>query len=173
MGLYLVLIAILGGFEGQFSGEAFDQLFGDWLKASGKEPAELRADMDQWYSLSSVPVTALFFGGATFLLIRRWSPAGDRQDFNQTFTFINAYSVLAIPAGLVSMTAPNVAFWLLPLTFTLMAVTFFRMGRGRWFRTGRGGVGKALILVLVNLIAMFPASLILLGVAAGGARYLP
>lgn len=173
MGLYLVVIAILGGFEGQMSGPQFDQLLGGWMRDSGKSPGEFRADMDQWYSLASVPVTAIFFGGAAFLLIRRWSPAGDRQDFNQTFTFINGYSVLGIPFGLIGILSPGVAMWMLPVSFTLMMITFVRVGRGRWFRTVLGAVGKGALLLLVTVLALIPASVLLLGVAAGGARFLP
>jgi len=144
------------------------------MAASGKAPAEFRADMDQWYSLASIPVTAIFFGGGAFMLIRRWSPAGDRQDFNQTFTFINAYSVIGIPIGLVSLIVPSTRPWLLPTTFFVMALTFARVGGGgRWFNTVGRAIGRGALLLIVTLLTLIPASILLLGISAGGARFLP
>lgn len=172
-GLYLLVIAVLGGFEGQIRGEAFDKLLGPLITASGKSPGEFMADVDQWYSLASVPVTAFFFGGSMFLLIRRWSPADDRQDFRQTFTYLNAYNVIGIPFGLIGIVAPGLSPWMVPLTFLIMAVTFARVGRGRWWRTPAGAWGKGALLLAVNLLAFIPASMILFGIAAGAARYLP
>jgi hypothetical protein len=118
-------------------------------------------------------VTAFFFGGVAFLLIRRWSPGGDKQDFQQTFTFINAYSVLGIPFGLLGIAAPALSPWLIPVSFIFMAVTFARVGGGRWWRTPAGAWGKGALLMLATLLALIPTSLVLLGITVLAARYLP
>lgn len=173
MGLYLLLIALLGGFEGTLSGGGMDVVWGKVAAAAGKSQGEFMADLDQWYSLISVPITAVFFGGAAFLLIRRWSPADDQQDFRQTFTYLNAYSVLAVPMGLVSVVYEPFRAWMLPITFLLLAVTFARVGAGRWWRTRSGAWGKGALMLLVNLVAIFPAGLLMMGIAAAAARYLP
>ena len=173
MGLYVLAIALVGGFERQMSGDAFDSLFTPVAVAAGKSLAEFQSDFEQWYSLLSVPVTAIFFGGASWLLIRKWSAAGDRHDFHQTFTYLNAFSVLGIPCGFVSMLAPSLTAAMLPLSFVLMAVTYARVGRERWWRTRTGAWGKGALLLTANLLAYLPAILLLMGVAVGGARFLP
>lgn len=173
MGIYLLLIALLGGFEGALSGGGMDVLWGKLAVAAGKSQGEFMADLDQWYSLISVPITAAFFGGAAFLLIRRWSPADDQQDFRQTFSYLNAYSVVAVPFGLASVAFEPLRPWMLPITFLLLAVTFARVGAGRWWRTRRGAWGKGALMLLVNLVAILPAGLLMMGIAAAAARYLP
>ena len=173
MGLYVLAIALVGGFERQMSGESFSTLFTPFAANAGKTLAEFQSDFEQWYSLLSVPVTAFFFGGATYLLIRKWSPANDRQDFRQTFTYLNAFSVLGIPCGFVAMLSPSISLFMLPLSFFLMALTYARVGGGRWWRTRTGAWGKGALLLLVNLVAYLPAVVLLLGLSIGGARLLP
>ena len=173
MGLYVLVIALFGGFERQMSGEAFDTLFTPLATAAGKSLVEYRADFEQWYSLLAIPVTAVFFGGACWLLIRKWSLAGDRHDLHQTFTYLNAFSILGIPCGLATVLVPSLSYIMLPLSFALMALTYARVGAGRWWRTPAGAWGKGALLLVANLIAYLPAVMVMLGVSILGARFLP
>lgn len=174
MGIYLVVIALVGGFDRQLeSNGATSELFAGLAERAGKSLFEFQADMEQWYGLVSIPLTALFFGGATFLLVRRWSPGGDRQDFQQTFTYLNAYSVVTIPLGLFESITGALGLWILPVTFGVMAVTYARVGAGRWWRTATGAWLKGALLLLANLVALIPASLLMIGTALLGARFLP
>lgn len=172
MGLYLLCIGLLGGFERLRTPEQ-TEVFADLASKAGKTIDEFSNDFDQWYSLFSIPITALFIGGAAFLLIRRWSPAGDRQDFRQTFTFLNAYSVLTIPVGLVGLVSVTASLWTLPLMYAILMVTYARVGKGRWWRTHAGAWGKGALFLLVNLLVLIPAGGLMFGLSLGGATFLP
>jgi len=175
MGLYLLVIAMLGGFERIFEqqGPEMRQTWAVLAERTGKSLPEFLADLDQWYSVVSVPVTAVFFGGVAFLLIRRWNTGDDRQDFRQTFTYLNAYSVLAIPVGLLPLAYSPATSYTLPVTLALMALTYARVGGRRWWRTPAGAWGKGALLLLANLVVLLPAGALLILLAVAGAYYLP
>lgn len=173
MGLYLLLIALLGGFGRVMSNPQTLPMWAALAERAGKTTDAFMADLDQWYSIFSVPVTALMVGGATFLLIRRWSPADDRSDFRQTFTFLNAYSVLAVPLGLLQLTWTSLQGWATAGMFVLLAVTYARVGRGRWWRTRRGAWGKGALLLLLNAVLLIPAGVLMFALSAAAAVFLP
>jgi hypothetical protein len=97
----------------------------------------------------------------------------DRHHLHQTFTYLNAFSLLGIPCGFVAMLFPSISPAMLPLSFVLMAATYARVGAGRWWRTPAGAWGKGALLILVNLVAYLPAMLVMMGVATLGARFVP
>lgn len=171
-GLYLLLIALLGGFERALSSADAQQL-AELAEKAGKSEGEFIGDLDQWYSLVSVPLFTIFMAGAAFLLIRRWSPGGDHRDFRQTFTFLNAYSLLAIPIGLAQMIMNSYPAWSVALTFVPLAIVYARVGAGRWWRTPQGAWLKGALLMIVIAIALVPGALLATGLAGLGAYYLP
>ena len=172
MGLYLLCIGLLGGFE-RLRTPQQNEMFAEFAAGTGKSVEEFSNDFEQWYSLLTIPITALFIGGAAFLLIRRWSAGGDRQDFNQTFTFLNAFSVLTIPLGLIGLANVALTFWTMPVMYALLLATYARVGAGRWWRTRKGAWGKGALLLLVNILALLPAGLLMFGLSVLAARLLP
>lgn len=173
-GLYLLAVTLFGGFERTFDlNPQSAEVLPEMAQYAGKSVGEFRADLDQWFSLISVPIWTLFIAGAAYLLIRRWSPADDRSDFRQTFSLLNAYTLLTIPPALVALVVPSLMWWELPLTFLLLGVAFARMGSSRWWRTRRGGWLKGAVLLLAVALAYVPSILIIGGVAFAGAFFLP
>jgi len=171
-GLYLLLVALFGGFEqimGAFGAEGMAEL----AALVGKTQAEFSADLDQWFSLVMVPVTTLVFVPPIFLLIRRWSPAGDRQDLRQTFTFLNGWTLYNVPLGLVPFLAPGLMWWASGIGILIWPLLYALMGRGRWWRTRTGAWIKGAVLLLVALVAMVPASAAAWIVALLGAMFAP
>ncbi|HEX8570913.1 MAG TPA: hypothetical protein VF699_13475 [Caulobacteraceae bacterium] len=178
-GLYLLLTALAGGLERSLqvsqSGATREDL--EWLAGrAGKTVEEFSADLEQWMSLVMLPLYALIFGGALFLLFRKWSPADDRQDFNQTFTFLNAWTLWTLPFGLVSMfLLSNDLMMLLSVAvmFLSIPIVYAVFGRGRWWRTRTGAVAKGAVLVLVSFLAFVPLSILAGGLSLAGAFFLP
>lgn len=174
--LYLLVIALLGGFERTLV-RAFTESDPEMLPKiaakMGKSEGEMIADMDQWYSLLAIPFYAACLGGAAFLLIRRWSPGPDRQDFRQTFTFLNAFSLLGIPFGLLILILDVHDAWPMAITFGLVALTYARMGAGRWWRTPTGAWLKGALMVVVLGVATFAAALPTLILAMLAGVFLP
>ena len=175
-GLYLLVSALAGGLERalQPSGARSQEGMTKIAAAAGKSVDEFQGDLEQWYSLVSLPLYALFMGGGLFLLFRRWSPGDDRQDFRQTFTFLNGYTVLVIPLGLITVVLPTAYMaWAIPLSFAVIAITFSRMGRDRWWRTSAGAWVKGTVLVAVAALALIPFGLIAALIAFAAAYALP
>ena len=172
-GLYLLLIALMGGFEQVFSATMRPEDVAIAARAAGKSPDEFMADLDQWSSLLMVPVTTLVFVPPIFLLIRRWSPAGDRQDLRQTFIYLSAWTLYGIPLGLVPLVAMDLMYWTTAAGVLLWVVPYAVMGKGRWWRTRRGAVIKGVVLMVVAVLAMIPASLLVGAAAMTGAMLAP
>jgi hypothetical protein len=156
-GVYLLLMALLGGVEQLMT--AF--------------PVEDLAELDQWFSLVMVPVTTLVFVPPIFLLIRRWSPAGDRQDLRQTFTFLNAWTLYNVPLGLIPLIRPDLLLWASAAGILVWPLLYAVMGRGRWWRTRKGAWIKGVVLLFVALVVMIPASIVAWVAALAGAMLAP
>jgi hypothetical protein len=175
-GLFLLLSAISGAMDRTF-GDASTSGRGLELMAAraGKSVDEFRADVEQWMSLFSLPIYALIFGGMLFLLFRRWSPGADRQDFRQTFTYLNAYTVWVLPFSCASFLLPTKIMLVItiPLTLVIMAILFALLGRGRWWRTRAGAWGKGALLMVAALLAVVPYSLISSLLVFSAAIFLP
>ena len=177
-GLYLALSAVTGWQERsmQASGIAEDANFAGFARKAGKSLEEFNSDIEQWMSLVMLPVYALVIGGALFLLIRRWSPLGDRQDFHQTFTFLNAWTLWTLPpstAAILLLPAEQVIWLTFPLLFLSIPAVYAVFGSRRWWRTRHGAVLKGALLVLVATLALMPYSLISMTLAMLGATLLP
>ena len=172
-GLYLLLLALLGGFEQIMGGIMPMEDVAALAAHAGKTPEQFVGDLDQWMSLLMVPLTTLVFVPPIFLLIRRWSPADDRQDLRQTFTYINAWTLYGLPLGLLPMLVPDLMWATTVAGIALWVLPYAVMGRGRWWRTRRGAVIKGVVLVAVSLLAMIPASFFVGIVAFAGAMWGP
>lgn len=176
-GLYLLFMALTGSFERATRRDGFaDEGYAFVARKAGKSLDEFMADMEQWTSLVSLPLYALIIGGAIFLLIRRWNPGNDRQDFRQTFTLLNTLTLWTIPISVVSsLFAPAmvnfaVAMFVFPL---LIAVLYAVLGKGRWWRTPAGAWGKGVLLSVAALLAIVPYAFIGGTIAVAGAFFLP
>jgi hypothetical protein len=170
-GLYLLLVALVGGMERSTRGS--DSTWVKMAQRAGKSVDEFRGDLEQWMSLTLVPASALFFGGALFLLIRRWSPADDRNDFRQTFTLLNAYTLYGVPLGIVVLFEPDRALWSFPLSHLLILYCYARFGAGRWWRTAKGAWGRGVLLTIATLVAWIPILLSVTVLSLLGAVYAP
>lgn len=173
-GLYLLIVTLTGGFDRTVGAGLTRTDLAAWAASAGKSVDEFGADLDQWFSLLSVPVFALFVAGPVYLLIRKWSPADDRTDFRQTFTFLNLWTLYILPIGIVGLfSSTEIMLWLNVLMFGLLPGVYLIIGKGRWWRTRGGAVLKGAVLLAVTAIAMLPAS-VLVGMGAyAGARFMP
>ena len=173
-GVFLLLMAMLGGMEQVFTDLDTAGLFDELARFSGKSRDEFMADFDQWFSLLSVPVMTLTLVLPVFWLISRWSPLDWRRDLNQTFTFLNAWTLYQLPFTVWFFIDPGsyLAFGT-GLMLVAALVVYGRVGAGRWWRTGGGAIGKGLVLALVILVAMAPAAVLTFAGAFAGAAYAP
>ena len=172
-GVYLLLIALTGGFERMFQAMPPEVL--EWAtRQSGKSADAFRADLDQWMSLIALPVTALTFAIPLYWLFRRWSGADARTGFRQTFTYLSLYTLYGAPISLLSALVPGILPWLSAMTFLLTPLVFLVLGGGgRWWRTKRGAAGRALLLVLCVNLASLPGGVLIWGIGLAGAIYGP
>lgn len=171
-GAYLLLLALTGGFGRTLS--AFPpEIVALIARASGKSPIALGNDIDKWYSLVSVPVIALAFFFPLYWVFRRWSGGGPRSGFRQTFAFLTAWTLYGAPFGLAVLWFPQLApisAVTLPLVFGLL---WTRLGRGRWWRTAGGFVGRGLILFLISFFCVLLGGLLAGALVAGAVFLLP
>ena len=177
-GLYLAFSAVTGWQERsmQASGLGEDVNFAGLARRAGKSLEEFNNDFEQWMSLVMLPIYALVIGGALFLLIRRWSPLGDRQDFHQTFTFLNAWTLWTLPpstAAILLLPAEQVIWLTFPLLFLTIPVIYAVFGARRWWRTPHGAVLKGVLIVLVAFVALVPYSMLSMALGLLGATLLP
>lgn len=170
-GVFLLLLAMLGGFEGRL-GAIPAELFEPVMRMSGKSADSLMADLDQWYSILAVPLMALSSYPVLGWLFRRWS-IPDPSARGQAFTFMSGWSLWGAPfalLGTVSAAMSTAAAW---ISVAIVALLFFRMGRGVWWRTAGQLTGRfATLFVLVHL-AIIAAGVVALSLAMAGAAWAP
>ena len=173
-GVYLLLMAVTGGFEQALSvSPGSGKMLADLARFAGKSLDETRADLDQWFALFSVPIYTLAIAGPLYLLIRRWSPADNRTDFHQTFTFLNLWTLYQIPLALVAQFAPGMMLPVTAVTYLLAPVVYAIVGRGRWWRTRGGAVGKGALLTVVTLLLAIPGAMLIWAAAILALKFLP
>lgn len=172
-GLYLLLIALLGGFEGVLtllwtSWGLFDRL----VDMSGKSLDSFRADLDQWYSLVTVPIIALVNYPPLRWLFRRWS--NDRRIEGQVFTFLSGWTLLGMIPGLIGIVAPSLN-WIAGICFLpIFLFVFSRMGRDVWWRTRWQFVRRATVaLMVIFLVQILITSPLVMAVSLTGATFGP
>lgn len=159
--LYLALNAILmlvlflkGGAAFVLAGyppEVMDPL----IEQSGKSRDAFLADADGWMTLVLVPLASLFFAMVATPLLRWWDKEdlGWRRGLRATFAWLCAWTVPMLPLSWWAYGTGTVALMVSIVLMLLGIVTFIRMGKGRWFQTRLGGVGKGLVLMIVVQIA--------------------
>ena len=160
MGFYIALCGVLtfylfliGGFKGIIEAQP-SEVVGPWLERSGKSRELFISDVDGWMSLLGTPILSVFYALACAPLLTWWSKLDRRRSFRATFVLLNAWTAPILLLGPLPYMAPfnAAAGLLLPL---LLVVAFLRMGRGLWFQTQAGGVGKAMILFAALLVGSF------------------
>lgn len=177
MGFYIALCGVLtfylfllGGFKGIIEAQPAEVLR-PWLERSGKSREIFINDVDGWMSLLGTPVLSIFYAlfCAPFLLW--WSGLDRRRAFRATFVLLNAWTAPMVLLGPFPFMDPFRAVTSL-LMYLLLVAAFLRMGRGLWFRTWPGGIGKAVLLTAVlvasSVVGMFPVLyLSLIGASLG------
>lgn len=116
-------------------------------------------------------VLSMFYALFCAPLLLWWSGLDRRRAFRATFVLLNAWTAPILLLGPLPYMEPFGAVASLLLQLLLVAA-FLRMGRGLWFHTLIGGVGKAVLLFLVlmasSLIGMVPVLYIsLVGASIG------
>lgn len=168
-GLYLVLIAVLGGFERVLGDQAL-MLLQDAVAASGKSQDAFTADLDQWYSLLAVPALALGLYPPLRFLFGRWS--GARPD-GQAFVFLSGWTLLAAPLGLIGLVVPSLSWLSSGAWLPILIILMWRMGRGVWWTTRWQLVRRTVVAGVVIAIAQTIAATVAVGLALAGAVYGP
>lgn len=169
--LFLLLLGMLGGFEGRL-GALPAELFEPVVRMSGKSLDGFMADLDQWYSLLAVPLMALSSYPVLGLLFRRWS-IHDPGARGQAFTFMSGWSLWGAPFALAGTVSAALGSATAYISFAVVAVLFFRMGREVWWRTPGQLIGRFLILFVLVHLAIIAAGLVAILLAVAGAVWAP
>ena len=172
-GVYLLLLTFTGGLERTFDQSGSDEMIRNLASWAGKSLDETRADLDQWFSLLMVPIYTLTFAWPLYRLIRRWSPADNRTDFNQTFTFLSLWTLYGLPFGLLIQFYPPLGNLGAAVSFLLIPIAYAVIGRGRWWRTRRGAWLKGIGLVVASVFLMVPVALLTWALAVAAVKFLP
>jgi len=171
-GLYLLVIAMVGGFGRAFA-VAPEGIVETWAARAGKSVDAFTADADQWYALTIVPLVAFFLFWPLYFWFRRWSGSTPRIVSRQVWTFMGAWTLYALPFGFINILRPDwagVTGFVAPI---LWLILLLRFGRARWWTSVLGLIGALLVLSLSLLAFQIPAALMAFGVAALGAVYGP
>lgn len=153
-GILMLVLFLMGGMDRQLELTLPPGSLEPMLELSGKSRDAYLSDADGWMSLFLVPILAASYALAIAPLLRFWDPEdlGWRRAFRGAFAYLNAWTVLLLPISWMAYSpATNVISSL--LISGLGIVSFIRMGKGRWWRTPLGAVGKSLLLALIIQIA--------------------
>ncbi|MBU2166204.1 MAG: hypothetical protein KKF88_00030 [Alphaproteobacteria bacterium] len=170
-GILMLQLFLMGGTSVFLSGlppGAMDPL----IEQSGKSRDAFMADLDNWMTLVLVPLNALFYALVSAPLLRWWDEAdlGWRKSFRATFHYLNVWTLPYVPVAFLTY-MPGTALGMSLIIVVLSIVAFLRTGRGRWYRTTLGGLGKALVITALNYAATFLASFPLLAVGIAGGMW--
>lgn len=146
----LMLILFLRGGAGYMLEGYPPEVLGPVIEQSGKSRDAFIADADGWMTLVMVPLISLFFALAATPFLRWWDKdnLGWRRGFRATFGWLCAWTVPMMPLAWWGYGTGPVAAIVSLVIMLLGVVAFVRMGKGRWFRSWPGGVGKALVLMI-------------------------
>lgn len=141
---------------------------------AGKSLDAFNADADNWFSLTLIPVSCVFYAMAAIPLLRWWDPddLGWRRGFRASFAFLSAWTVPLLPFTWWSNEQTPAGAAVATLMFALALVTFMRMGHGRWYRSLFAGIGKSVVLTLLLFTMAMLAMLPLMAIAFAGAIYI-
>lgn len=170
-GLFLLLLGMLGGFEGRLSVLEARGL-APFIEASGKSADSFMADLDQWYSILVVPLVALSFYPVLMFLFRRWSLT-DRTAKGHAFTFMSGWTLWGLPLAIAAALWPVVGQISLFVGPLIIGTLFFRMGREVWWRTKGQFIRRFLVLIVLVHLAIILAGAASLVLGIMGATFAP
>jgi len=171
-GAFLVLLLFVGS-ERQLTFMIPEPLLVQGLEASGKSRDAFLADAEGWMTFLSIPFGAAAYALAMAPLLRWWDPddLGWRRAFRATFAFLNVWTVPLLPLMWLSFFPATEIIAGLGM-FGLAIVAFIRAGKGRWWTSPAGAIGKglaaAVALHLAAAVSLVPVTaLVLLGATYG------
>lgn len=146
----LMLVLFLKGGSGMMLGALGEPALQPLIEASGKSRDAFMADADNWMTLVLVPILSAAYALIATPLLRWWDPdnLGWRRGFRAAFAYLCAWTVPILPLSFWAYNQGPVGRAVAVAMFVVGVVTFMRMGRGRWWRSPAGGLGKALLLGL-------------------------
>ncbi len=162
----LMVILFLTGINISRMEEVPPDVLGELVTLSGKTTDGFIADVENWISLVLVPVMSLFYALGMVPLLKFWDRSTDwRRAFRACFALLCAWTIVMIPFSpwlyRRELVVPSLVFMVM-----VLIISFLRMGRGRWWRSGWGAAGRSLLLVLtiviLNLIGPIPIVVIAL-----------
>lgn len=173
-GVMMVILFLIGGSGEVMLSDIPEEALAPLLEAAGKSRDAFFADADGWMSLVMVPLLSALYALASAPLLRWWDPEdlGWRKAFRATFAFLNAWTIPMIPFTWLAYDK-NTAGLSLALITVLAIVAFLRTGKGRWYVTPLGGVGKSLVMALAVMIAATVGSIPIAAIGVLGAVLAP
>lgn len=152
-GILMLILFLMGGTSLMLAGlppETLDPL----IAQSGKSRDAFLGDADNWMSLVLVPINAAFYALFSAPLLRWWDAEnlGWRKAARATFHYLNVWTIPLVPLGWLAY-MPATAGLASLLMIALSFIAFLRTGKGRWYRSTAGGVGKAAVITVVCLLA--------------------
>lgn len=171
-GVMMLVSFAMGGVENQLDGMLSPELLAPLLQASGKSRDAFLADADGWISLLLVPILSFFFALGLAPLMRWWDPEDLRwrKAFGATFAYLNAWTILILPFCWMAYYEPTVMAGQV-IVLVASIVTFIRMGKDRWWRTGIGAALKAVGLFLAVQVSGMFGGLLLGGIGILGGMF--
>lgn len=164
-GVLMLVLFLMGGMDRQLELTVPPGSLDSMLELAGKSRDAFLSDADGWMSLFLVPVLAACYAVTIAPLLRWWDPddLGWRKAFRAAFAYLNAWTVLILPVCWMAY-SPSTSLLSSFLVAGLGIASFIRMGRGRWWRSWPGAVGKSLLLAVViqvaGVIGFIPVTLI-------------
>lgn len=168
-GILMFYMFLMGGMKGIIAQQPAETIAA-WAAAAGKTREVFIADTDSWMSFVAVPILSVFYALGAVPLLKWWSGLDWRRTFRSTFALLCAWTVPMLPLGPLPMMK---GFELIGTVFMwgLLVVTFLRMGKGLWFTTWPGGVGKALALGLAMMIGVYVGMIPVFNIGLLGGLY--
>ena len=162
----LMLILFLKGGSGHLLEHLPPAILDQAVQASGKSPDAFVSRADGWMTLIMVPLLSAVYvlAAAPFLYWWDRERTGWRRALRAGYAYLNAWTVPILPISWFSYgSGPGAAvasLFMLVLGF----VAFIRMGRGRWYRSRLGGLGKASVLMGALMAAVMIGGQIVVGI---------
>lgn len=146
----LMLFLFLQGGAGFVLDGAPPEMMAPLLEQAGKSRDAFVADADGWMTLVMVPLLSAFYALAAAPLLRLWDKEdlGWRRGFRATFGWLCAWTVPMMPLAWWGFGTGSTQALVSAAINLIGVVSFVRMGKGRWFRSGWVGVLKGVALMV-------------------------
>lgn len=162
-GIGMLILFLRGGADEYIFQSISPEALAEFAQRAGKSTDAFMADADGWMTLIMIPLQSLLLALSTVPLFRLWDQdnLGWKRGIRATFCWLNAWSILMIPSLWWAYDGGLLGAVLGVVVQLLGAVTFFRMGRGRWFKSTAMGVLKAFLLfVAVQIVLIVCAGIV-------------